>query len=58
MSEWISVDERLPEQHICCLTFGDDFDFAYMTGSGGFREWSNDQSIIVTHWQPLPEPPK
>jgi hypothetical protein len=53
MSEWIPVSERLPDEEARVLaTDGTDvFDSEYMSGNW---EWCAD----VTHWMPLPEPPK
>ena len=52
-SEWIPVDKRLPDEEVRVLaTDGTDvFDSEYMSGNW---EWCAD----VTHWFPLPEPPK
>lgn len=55
--EWISVDERLPEESACYLVnivnhFGLDFvTFTHYTKCYG---WGIPD---VTHWMPLPEPP-
>ena len=53
MGEWIPVSERLPDEEVRVLaTDGTDvFDSEYMRGNW---EWLAD----VTHWMPLPEPPK
>ena len=53
MGEWIPVSERLPDEEVRVLaTDGTDvFDSEYMSGNW---EWCAD----VTHWMPLPEPPK
>lgn len=56
-SEWVSVDERLPEESDCYLVniinhFGLDFViFTYYTKGYG---WGVPD---VTHWMPLPAPP-
>ena len=56
-SEWISVEERLPEESACYLVnivdhFGLDFvTFTHYTKRYG---WGVPD---VTHWMPLPEPP-
>ena len=63
--EWISVDERLPQVcgvYICCVktkggtTFTKTAEFVpeMKMWFGKFGEIKN----IVTHWMPLPEPPK
>ena len=55
-SEWISVEERLPEFYTYVLT--------YDTVSGNVQidsVLSNGEFVIgynVTHWMPLPEAPK
>jgi hypothetical protein len=69
MSEWISVKDRLPEKcidviaakqngRVFAMTFrqenGDNGMKFYWLGQGGW----NDQHLQVTHWMPLPEPPK
>ncbi len=63
MSEWISVKERLPKEEGAYLTW-DDEDPAIW----GFYEgkWCHPASYspldpdcsVVTHWMPLPDPPK
>lgn len=71
MSEWISVMERLPERwqdvlitmisdgrmYVACLAGIDDF------GDDIWEIQSNCDKCFgppetVTHWMPLPEPPK
>ena len=60
--KWISVDERLPEKFHNVLTarkcgdwFSIDIEGILATG-----KWSGDifTDNDVTHWMPLPEPPK
>jgi hypothetical protein len=75
MSEWISVDERLPDdindylivikhKYKCEKEWKHDVDVATSNGSylNDFwdtnNDWDEGQEIHVTHWQPLPEPPK
>lgn len=58
-SEWISVEERLPKESGWCLAniitpFGLDF-MSLSHYSKGYGWNSRD---TVTHWMPLPEPPK
>jgi hypothetical protein len=63
MSEWISVRERLPEEwrHVAVVLYGkvtagflshDMKPRWYVLSEGGY------QTDNVTHWMPLPEPPK
>ena len=63
-SEWISVDERLPKQRklvLCIWTLENgclnNYGFARYQGE---NVWcvSNEGIHKVTHWMPLPEPPK
>ena len=72
-SEWISVEERLPENYgsvlVACegTTIGGTAPIAIRSYGGGF--WSlvdadgtayltEYMHAVVTHWMPLPEPPK
>ena len=66
MNEWISVDDRLPEieghylvhtprsfPKNCKLQIGE----LYSDDNSWYNE-ADDYLDDVTHWQPLPEPPK
>ena len=59
--KWISVDERLPELRERVILF-DNNGFGLVTGRRGTAEWylegDLDLNANITHWQPLPEPPK
>lgn len=67
MAEWISVKERLPEQNqrvlVCGVRGGvqicrywENRDYG---GGLQYMFFTNKQRpITVTHWMPLPEPPK
>ena len=72
-AEWISVKERLPDECVAVLLtdgneqlvgslqrslcHGKQYRWA-AAGVGGYEwEWSFDDTEIVTHWMPLPEPP-
>lgn len=72
-SEWISVDERLPDNHravlVACegLTIGGYAPIAIGSYGGGFWSLADADGTAyltkymrctVTHWMPLPEPPK
>ena len=63
MAEWIDVNERLPKNGECC--------FAHYVHSYCNDDYYNMQVVLfdgsvfrlgtaykVTHWMPLPEPPK
>ena len=67
--EWISVNDKLPEpetdvlgfryDHVEVFTYRYDkvgsLEFMYMDDSG---YWWKAFAPRVTHWMPLPEPPK
>ena len=72
VQEWISVDERMPDAcgFPCLLcgenSFGQIRVFEGFTGymERGKREWHSNQKDVdidvwtITHWMPLPQPPK
>lgn len=73
MGEWISVEDRLPEEKInpkmndfeyvlCATKFGDVRPYKYGTAiwhtKAHFWHGAGIVDEFVTHWMPLPEPPK
>ncbi len=58
--EWISVKDRMPENGVRVLTACDDGIVRLGISKGGFPFVVNraHQFSGVTHWMPLPEPPK
>lgn len=73
VGEWISVDERLPRYNDTVLVYrptmgakilADTYKGYYNEDTGDWEEgWVNfgQNSIgmnVITHWMPLPEPPK
>jgi len=61
--DWISVKDRLPENdglYIVCKTVrGHRISFeAHWKGNEWLSVVKNNQLDYITHWQPLPEPPK
>ena len=57
MSEWISVKDRLPKPFESVLVFRDGkISIDYSEENGWFAYDFNGKR--VTHWMPLPEPPK
>lgn len=62
MSDWISVKERLPDINDEYIVFTEDaevFICEYLPSVNQW--WDRDASIIygrITHWMPLPDPPK
>jgi hypothetical protein len=61
MSEWISVEERMPYHQMVLAWCDGDYEFALMIGSEMHvydgKEWVRP-GLEITHWQPLPDPPK
>jgi hypothetical protein len=66
MAEWIDVNERLPEEEgryiVCTKNItgwkplkNTVFICGYMFNDFIYMGWENNP---VTHWMPLPEPPK
>lgn len=60
MSEWISVNDRLPKQGEIVIVFscwGEYEDDDYETSIQRF-DVDYYKANDITHWMPLPEPPK
>ncbi len=64
VKEWISVDERLPEEKVNCIVH---YKHAYCDNDDYWEigicfydgeKFRMDLSYKVTHWMPLPKPPK
>lgn len=64
MSEWVSVKDRLPEAGKILVTDGETVTISngawlYRSLEGKTRVPANyGAGLTVTHWMPLPEPPK
>jgi hypothetical protein len=63
MSEWISVKDRLPEngQRVLCYNkymYVKDYDCVFYDGDFNWTGSRIGQIEGVTHWMPLPKPPK
>jgi hypothetical protein len=66
--KWISVKERLPEEDQQVLVYSEDYPMEVMWfRNNKFNEYYEDLDIKkdynfeieeVTHWMPIPEPPK
>ena len=65
VQEWISVKDRLPEDRgYYLVAYLDKYnestsialDFYVNCGAGEW--WSNEFTHNITHWMPLPQPPK
>ena len=57
MPRWIPVTERCPEKSGDYLVFDDCGNLYVNEWHCLLKKWQYDDSRI-THWQPLPEPPK
>ena len=64
VQEWISVKERLPQEKVNCIVHykhaycdNDDYWAIGMCFYDG-EKFQFDPAYKVTHWMPLPEPPK
>ena len=64
VQEWISVDDRLPEEKANCIVY---YQHAYCDNDGYWEigicfydgeKFQLNSAYKVTHWMPLPEPPK
>lgn len=71
MSEWISVKERLPESRHDVLAYDGSFvvsaqiwrnyrgpQWSLPSSVGGCEAEANFNENGITHWMPLPPPPK
>ena len=64
VQEWISVDDRLPEEKVNCIVHyrhaycdNDDY-FAIGVCFYDGEKFQLNPAYKVTHWMPLPQPPK
>ena len=62
--EWISVDDRLPEEKVNCIVH---YKHAYCDNDGYWEigicyyngeKFKLNPAYKVTHWMPTPQPPK
>lgn len=67
VQQWIPVKERLPENHASCIvyrasSFGGHYSMLRYSKALGWHfydsEWGDVTVDDVTHWMPLPDPPK
>ena len=59
--KWIPVTERLPDEgrHVLAWSeVGDVYETAFWNGVRWIVTWEHDEFVGVTHWMPLPEPPR
>ena len=66
-SQWISVEDRLPEpeKEVIILNKRKQVDIDFLTDDfeGGYYWWKSDEAIFceddeITHWMPIPQLPK
>ena len=57
VSEWVSVKDRLPKAYQAVLTFSDTGNVIIGRRFSG-KKWNFPYFVRVTHWMPLPNPPK
>ena len=64
VQEWISVDDKLPEEKVNCVVYykhaycdNDDY-WAIGIWFYDGEKFLFDPAYKVTHWMPLPNPPK
>lgn len=63
MSNWISVEDKLPEEGVKVLCSYENYNkhagfIVAMFVNGSFYGGGNYAPRGITHWMPLPEPPK
>ena len=59
LPNWIPVSERLPEiRKVVLITDGIDVGTGWMNQGWWNTSFADIQRDAVTHWMPLPEPPK
>jgi hypothetical protein len=58
-TNWISVEDRLPEEKQVVLTYGYDGNDVLQFLDGEFYHYEDgyERHLNITHWMPLPKPP-
>ena len=58
VQEWISVEDRLPEENTTVIVATDNgIVFQCLYAYDGWNLWDGNE-VNITHWQYLPQPPK
>lgn len=58
VQEWVSVEDRLPEENTTVIVATDNgIVFQCLYAYDGWDLW-DDNDVNITHWQPMPQPPK
>lgn len=64
MTKWISVEDELPSDHKNVIVYANDIVMSWVEtawyGDDFWHDAEGEECYIpdVTHWQPLPDPPK
>ena len=63
VQEWVSVTDKLPESKKCVLMYSADGGVAEGEYDESTKKWCQYRWSVcdirkVTHWMPLPQPPK
>ena len=64
MSEWISVEDRLPKTRRAVLVWVPHNECYYLANfeAGEWTSWQGNRHLwwcdVLTHWMPLPNPPE
>lgn len=60
MAEWIATKDRLPEEGQSVLVHYVDgwMPIAFLINGKWYQSGGETSWLSVTHWMPLPEPPK
>ncbi|MGI9569505.1 MAG: DUF551 domain-containing protein [Desulfobulbia bacterium] len=59
MSEWISVEDRLPESEGMYLCYSENGIQQVVYSAARYERYSEHfMPFNITHWMPLPEPPE
>ena len=60
MSEWISVNDKLPPIYVNVLIYDTIDNYISNSLLNKNKQWIGYESNIddITHWMPLPNPPK
>ena len=58
MNEWISAEDRLPDRHQFVNIYAPNYPVGggFLSTMGWVLDGYNNE--LVTHWQPLPDPPE
>ena len=58
VQEWISVDDRLPDENTTVIAATDNgIVFQCLYAYDGWDLWDGNE-VNITHWQQMPQPPK